>query len=385
MRRFVTLGLLPLLAAPLAHAAVPIRIVTLNVLQSIGAPGSSDSTATGKFLTTLDLDGGGPNSGLNPDIVALQECINSRYSEVLAFRDTYLPGYSAVRVNQFDAGGLHAAILYRPGISFVDADEIHVGGPRNLQRLTLQVDGADRLLTIYNAHFKAGSSSSDRAQRTLNAQNSGIQIWMDNNLGLDLNDDGVRETPAGHAIFVGDFNSNNNGDGTITSVFTNVNNGQPTGILNLPVESLNGRNIGGSPLLVTFPASGSRYDYVCLSPELAAPFDVDHNGFFSQDELNSMGFVYYSGDDAGRLSNGDSVATSLASDHRPVVFDIVLPAPCPGDTNGDRVVNFLDLNNILGVFGQTGMTLQADVNRDGAVNFLDLNIMLGSFGVTCPE
>ncbi len=385
MRHATLLSLGCLLTASTVSAGIPLRIVTLNVLQSIGAPGAPDSVATGKFLTTLDLDGPGPNSGLNPDIIALQECINSKWNDVLAFRDTHFPGYSAVRVNQFDAGGLHAALLFRPDIVMLDADEIHVGGPRNLQRVTLSIPGADRPLTMYNAHFKAGSSSSDRAQRTLNAQNSGIQIWNDVNLGLDLNDDGVRETPAGHSIFVGDFNSNSNIDGTITGVFTHASNGQPTGVLNLPVESLSGRALGGSPILVTFPASFSRYDYICLSPELAAPFDTDGNGSFSQDEYNAMGFVYYSGDDNGLRSNGDANATSNASDHRPVVFDIELPTPCPGDTNGDRVVDFIDLNNLLGVFGQTGMTLGADVNRDGAVNFLDLNILLGSFGATCPD
>lgn len=385
MRHVLTAVLLTTLAASGTRAGVPLRVVTLNVLQSIGASTSPDAIATGKFLTTLDLDGPGPNSGLSPDIIALQECINSRWGEVLAFRDTHFPGYTAVRVNQFDAGGLHAGLLFRPDITMLDADEIHVGGPRNLQRVTLSIPGADRLLTMYNAHFKAGSSSSDRSQRTLNAQNSGIQIWLDVNTGLDLNDDGVRETPAGHSIFVGDFNSNSNIDGTITGVFTHASNGQPTGVLNLPVESLSGRALGGSPILVTFPTSFSRYDYVCLSPELAAPFDADGNGVFSQDEYNSMGFVYYSGDDNGMRSNGDANATSNASDHRPVVFDFELPSPCPGDTNGDRTVDFVDLNNILGQFGQTGMTLSGDVNRDGGVNFLDLNIVLGSFGATCPD
>lgn len=58
--------------------------------------------------------------------------------------------------------------------------------------------------------------------------------------------------------------------------------------------------------------------------------------------------------------------------------------PCPGDTNGDRIVNFTDLNNVLGSFGQAGPGLPGDVNDDNIVNFTDLNIVLGNFGTSCP-
>lgn len=57
--------------------------------------------------------------------------------------------------------------------------------------------------------------------------------------------------------------------------------------------------------------------------------------------------------------------------------------PCPGDANGDHVVNFSDLNIVLGQFGQTGPGLAGDVNGDGTVNFSDLNIVLSNFGTTC--
>ena len=57
--------------------------------------------------------------------------------------------------------------------------------------------------------------------------------------------------------------------------------------------------------------------------------------------------------------------------------------PCPGDTNGDRIVNFADLNTVLGQFGQSG-SLPGDVNGDGVVNFTDLNIVLANFGTSCP-
>jgi hypothetical protein len=56
---------------------------------------------------------------------------------------------------------------------------------------------------------------------------------------------------------------------------------------------------------------------------------------------------------------------------------------CPGDTNGDNIVNFADLNAVLTTFGQSGPGIPSDVNGDGIVNFLDLNIVLSKFGTNC--
>ena len=58
---------------------------------------------------------------------------------------------------------------------------------------------------------------------------------------------------------------------------------------------------------------------------------------------------------------------------------------CPGDTNGDNLVNFTDLNTVLTNFGMTGApgSIPGDVNSDGVVNFTDLNLVLTNFGVDC--
>jgi hypothetical protein len=57
-----------------------------------------------------------------------------------------------------------------------------------------------------------------------------------------------------------------------------------------------------------------------------------------------------------------------------------LRASCRGDANGDRVVDFADLNAVLAAFGQSGEGVAGDVNCDGAVNFGDLNTVLTNFG-----
>lgn len=51
-----------------------------------------------------------------------------------------------------------------------------------------------------------------------------------------------------------------------------------------------------------------------------------------------------------------------------------------GDANRDGRVDFLDLNIVLGAFGEAGCCVGGDVNCDARVDFLDLNIVLGAFG-----
>lgn len=60
-----------------------------------------------------------------------------------------------------------------------------------------------------------------------------------------------------------------------------------------------------------------------------------------------------------------------------------LPDPCPGDATRDDVIDFVDLNAILGEFGAVGPGLTGDLNGDGAVDFLDLNAVLSYFGGAC--
>ncbi|TVQ58859.1 MAG: hypothetical protein EA379_12555, partial [Phycisphaerales bacterium] len=57
--------------------------------------------------------------------------------------------------------------------------------------------------------------------------------------------------------------------------------------------------------------------------------------------------------------------------------------PCPGDANGDGVVDFADLSLVLGSFGATGDSLPGDVNGDGVIDFADLSLVLGAFGTDC--
>jgi hypothetical protein len=68
-----------------------------------------------------------------------------------------------------------------------------------------------------------------------------------------------------------------------------------------------------------------------------------------------------------------------------IVYNVYLAVGVRGDINKDGVVNFTDLNMLLGQYNQTSESpLESDLNLDGVVNFTDLNIVLSNFNSTTP-
>ncbi len=57
--------------------------------------------------------------------------------------------------------------------------------------------------------------------------------------------------------------------------------------------------------------------------------------------------------------------------------------PCVGDIDGDGLVNFTDLNMLLGNFNAVGAGLAGDLDGDGDVDFADLNTLLGVYNTAC--
>ncbi len=349
---------------------VPLRVVTHNLKDGLGARGTLRAQTFAKFLGILDYDGAGPLTSLVPDVLLLQEVEQSTSIDLTHFVVDYLPGYQ-IRTAAGDGFNFNATIV-RPDITIVSSSSLNVGGPRGVVKTKLDVPGALRDLVVYNAHFKAGGQVTDQNQRRNEANASG------NNVSFEVNFGNV------NVLFAGDLNSNNNSDGTITGLFfTSTNPITPSGILNLPVESLFGRT-SPSTLIATFPGSGSRLDYICLDDQLTAHFDTVPLGSLTQEELNSMGFVYYSNDDAGAQASGDSTATNIYSDHRPVVFDIYLPRDPmvpyyePKDVSEDSVVNAEDLYRwetsfALGVLPAQNPAPDIDGNRN--IDLTDRNLI----------
>lgn len=86
--------------------------------------------------------------------------------------------------------------------------------------------------------------------------------------------------------------------------------------------------------------------------------------------------------DAGRYDCvlSDACATTISR-----VAELTIgPAPCPGDLNGDRAVDLVDLGILLSDFGCTGGNCVGDVDGDGDTDLADLGILLANFGRVCP-
>ncbi len=60
---------------------------------------------------------------------------------------------------------------------------------------------------------------------------------------------------------------------------------------------------------------------------------------------------------------------------------IEIQPPCPGDADGNGVVDLADLNTVLGAWGDGGPT--GDLDGSGVVDVADLNLVLGAFGSAC--
>jgi len=62
----------------------------------------------------------------------------------------------------------------------------------------------------------------------------------------------------------------------------------------------------------------------------------------------------------------------------------LLALVCPGDANGDHVVNVLDMSAVSGHYGQVVEPWSpGDANGDGVVNILDLVLASHNYGRIC--
>ncbi len=146
-----------------------------------------------------------------------------------------------------------------------------------------------------------------------------------------------------------------------------------------PVNGLSYANLDGGDFGVNIdPSTGDLFG-------LAWSENTGWINFDTRDTLSIFGDQARVDFDAGRLRGyawGENIGWINLDNGQ--VF-VGFTGVCPGDTNGDGVVNFTDLNAVLSAFGMSGAPgfTGGDVNADGVVNFADLNIVLSNFGQSC--
>ncbi len=161
--------------------------------------------------------------------------------------------------------------------------------------------------------------------------------------------------------------------------------GSPKGLVYLPTAGSYPMSLSGGAALVTLDDDGPGIQAFDLSGALIGfePLTDDGTG---------DGAPLLETPDGGQLiieaamtipETGQIILVNQGDVLSDQVLYVLTPIPCPGDTNGDNLVNFADLNTVLSGFGASGEDLPGDVDGNGTVNFADLNTVLSNFGAEC--
>ncbi len=260
-----------------------------------------------------------------------------------------------------------------------------------------EIDLPDELyagdVVIGNAHLKAGGSSSDFDQRMIAAFNTAYFIdYYYNGAGTGISDPNLRvavpatgsvlddNTPV---IWGGDLNQNPSSTSpnsiTARAEFFGGTDGtdrdRSDSMFSNPSQPISGDT--------STQGSSGRLDYICWQDSIA---QVRRQFIFRSSGSNM---------NVGRLPFPASTypinplsISSIASDHRPVIVDFILPAPssdpCPSppDFNDDDMLDFFDVSAFLAAY--SAMDPAADISGDGNFDFFDVSAFLNLYNAGCP-
>jgi endonuclease/exonuclease/phosphatase family metal-dependent hydrolase len=269
------------------------------------------------------------------------------------------------------------------------------GGIRGYQFAEINLPDADFAgdLVVGNAHLKAGGSSSDFDQRETAARNTAYYIdYYYNGAGTGVSDPNSKvilpntgtilddNTPV---IWGGDLNQNPSSSSPNSWLARAENLGGTDGTDRDRSDSMfsnASQPISGD---TSTQGSSSRLDYIIWQDSIATM----RRQFIFRSTGSGMNSSKIP-EPARSYPINPNAISGIASDHRPVVVDFILPAaandPCPAppDYNDDDVLNFFDVSAFLNLFTQGD--LDADVTGDGLLNFFDVSGFLNAFQQGCP-
>lgn len=156
---------------------------------------------------------------------------------------------------------------------------------------------------------------------------------------------------------------------------------------------------GALNVSISGPAPGVEHDLVLVTD---GPAQLDGALNVALPALGGVQFYPQAGDeftiisadggvngtfDADPVTFVDDLTFQWAVDYHPfnVTLRLLSVSPaCPGDTNGDGMVNGADVSVLLAQYGQNiEQWSGADLNGDGQVNGQDLSVLLANFGDVC--
>lgn len=175
-----------------------------------------------------------------------------------------------------------------------------------------------------------------------------------------------------------------------------------------PSGSRIARELGTDPAAAVGSGGGTPSDNVYFSPNPGGPLPsavgtTTHTAIMSVVKTPTTANIYFTYDGNPMWTQIDTTNTPFLSFNELAIIqnaiytgatkpngtfsvdnvsvEFSLPA-VRGDTNGDNVVNFDDLNTLLTNYGLPGGYTQGDFDGNGAVEFDDLNMLLTSYGMT---
>ena len=279
----------------------------------------------------------------------------------------------------------------------LQADAYQSGGTGGIRGFMFaEIDLPDEIyagdIVVGNGHLKAGGSSSDFDQREAASENIAYLIdYYYNGAGTGISDPNNKvaspssgtvlddHTPV---IVGGDLNEQpGNGPAefiaraAVTGGTDGTDRDRSDSSLDFAVHPVTGDT--------STQGSGSKLDYLIYQDSIATA----RRSFIFRSSGSGMSTAKIP-EPARSFPSPAAAISNIASDHRPVIMDFILPAaftdPCPSppDFNDDDMLDFLDISAFIGAYN-TGELL-ADLNGDGDLDFLDISIFLQLYSAGCP-
>ena len=295
-------------------------------------------------------------------------------------------------------------VSQRPSPATISADAYAWGGNGGIRGFMFaEFDLPDAVyagdLVIGNAHLQSGGTSSDLSARERAARNVAYYIdYLLNGAGGTLPDPNNKIAdvppatrilnPQTPVIIGGDWNEDeaaNGRKGPAEWLTQAEAAGGTDGTDRDRTDMLYDASVEPRSNTRTTQNSGSKLDYIAWQDSIAT---LRRSFIFYSNELWNV--PSWIPPELIGFPNAAYWVSSVASDHRPVIADFILPAApmgVPADLNCDGVVNFDDIDPfVLALSGQAGYEaaypacrwLNGDLNGDGAVNFDDFDAFVAA-------